>query len=393
MTARFLIAGTALAVAALMSNSRTAAAGIPEPAQDPFYQPPAGFETKAPGSVLKTRTVVVQQLGLPLPVRAWQVLARSTDAKDQPVAVVATLMVPWTPWWFGKRPLVSYQAAIDSLGDQCNPSFTLRASFEKELPLIEAALLKGWAVVTTDYQGPQNAFGAGRMAGHAVLDGIRAAQRVAGSGLGSNTPVGMWGYSGGALATTWAAELQPAYAPELDIVGVASGGVPSDLAAASRLVDGGFASGLELLAVTGLSRQYPELLPVFNANGLAMRDAIGDQCLITSALLFPFRRLSEFTNSPDPLNEPVALAVLADNRLGFEAPTAPIYIYHSIFDELIPYSTAVDLRASYCAQGAAVQFHTDVLSEHAILAVTGAPAAIAYLGARFSGKAIPNNCP
>lgn len=392
MTLLSSIVGTALAAAALVATSATAEAGIPEPAQDPFYQPPAGFETKAPGTILRSRNVIVQQLGIPIPVRTWQVLARSTDAHDRPVAVVATLMVPLTPW-FGRRPLVSYQAAIDSLGDQCNPSYTMRASFEKELPLMESALINGWAVVTTDYQGPQNAFGAGRMAGHAVLDGIRAAQQVSGSGLGPNTPVGIWGYSGGALASAWAAELQAEYAPELDIVGVAAGGVPADLGAASRVVDGGFASGLELLAVVGLSRQYPELLTLFNEDGFAMRDAIGDQCVIAGALLWPFRRLSEFTNSPDPLNEPIARSVLGENRMGFEAPIAPIYIYHSIFDELIPYDSATELRASYCAQGASVQFYTDVLSEHAILAVTGAPAAVAYLGARFAGFPAPNNCP
>jgi hypothetical protein len=99
-------------------------------------------------------------------------------------------------------------------------------------------------VLVTDYQGPDDAYGAGRMAGHAVLDGIRAAERLGSTGLaGSATPVGMWGYSGGGLATGWAAELQPSYAPELQVRGVASGGTPADLKAAAATIDGGPFSG------------------------------------------------------------------------------------------------------------------------------------------------------
>src|SRR5687767_3390287 len=203
-------------------------ADLAEPEDDPFYQAPAGFESSPPGTVLATRPVSVNGLGLPVPADAQQFLVRSSDAKDAPTAVVGTLMVPKAPYPGGTRPLVSYQPATDSLGDQCNPSYKLRAGTEYELPLMLQALQHGWAVVVTDYQGPQNAFGAGRMAGHAVLDGIRGALALPGTGLaGAATPVGMWGYSGGGLATSWAAELQAGYAPELNMAAVASGGTPA----------------------------------------------------------------------------------------------------------------------------------------------------------------------
>ena len=39
-----------------------------------------------------------------------------------------------------------------------------------------------------------------------------------------------------------------------------------------------------------------------------------------------------------------------------------------------------------------MQFHTSYLSEHNILAISGAPAAVAYLSARFSGLRAPTNC-
>jgi hypothetical protein len=368
--------------------------GLVEPEDDPFYRPPAGFEAVAPGTVLATRPVTVNGLGLPVPADAQQFLVRSTDAKGAPVTVVGTLMVPKVGYPFGNRPLVSYQPATDSLGDQCNPSYKLRAGTEVELPLIMQALQNGWAVVVTDYQGPEMAFAAGRMAGHAVLDGIRAAVTLPDTGLsGLETPVGLWGYSGGGLATSWAAQLHPGYAPELDIVGVASGGTPADFEAAVKRIDGGIASGLVLLASTGLTRAYPEMLALLNDAGREMVERIGDMCVGEAVSAFPFRRLDQFTTSKEPLNEPVAKAVLDTNHLGRLTPTAPVFLYHSVWDELIPFSSAQTLQADWCRGGGRVSLYADVLSEHSSLAATGAPLAVGFLGSRFGGIDAPSTCP
>jgi hypothetical protein len=385
-----LIATLALGVV----GAAPSGAAIPEPAADPFYVPPAGYETAAPGAILRTRPVTVTGLGIPIPVQSTQMLVRSTDAHGGPAAVVATLMIPQGAYSGpGARPLLSYQPATDSLGDQCNPSYTLRTGTEKELPLVASGLSRGWAVVVTDYQGPRNAFAAGHMAGHAVLDGIRAAEHLPSTGLaGTATPVGLWGYSGGGLATGWAAQLQPSYAPELAVKGVASGGTPADLEAAGRQIDGGPAAGLFLAAAVGMSREYPELLTLLNDRGRGLVDQIGDMCLAQEVASYPFRRLSEYTTATDPLGTPVAQAVLNANEMGGTRPSAPVYLYHSLFDELVPYASAQALKASWCGLGARVQLYTDILSEHNVLAVTGAPAAVSYLAARFAGTPAPSNC-
>jgi len=399
--ARRHLAATGLALLVLIAGvtagvggaSAGPSGGLVEPANDPFYRPPAGYEAAAPGTVFATRPVVVKGLGLPVPVDAQQFLVRSTDAKDHPTAVVGTLMVPQAPYPADARPLVSYQPATDSLGDQCNPSYTLRAGTESELMLMMQALQRGWAVVVTDYEGPQNAFTAARMAGHAVLDGIRAAETVSGTGLaGRDTPVGLWGYSGGGLATSWAAELAPGYAPELHITGVASGGTPSDFEAAFHQIDGGMASGLVLLSSTGLTRAYPEMLALLNDAGREMIARIGDMCVGEAVRSFPFRHLNEFTVSADPLSQPVAVAVMEANHLGRQTPTAPVFLYHSIFDELIPFDTVRALQSHWCAGGAHVTLYADAASEHSSLAVSGAPLAVGFLAARFAGVAVPGNC-
>lgn len=77
----------------------------------------------------------------------------------------------------------------------------------------------------------QRQFLSGALEGMGVLDGMRAVANFKDTlDLSSAQPmiVGT-GYSGGAIATGWAASLQPSYAPELDIKGWAHGGTPANL--------------------------------------------------------------------------------------------------------------------------------------------------------------------
>jgi hypothetical protein len=370
-----VLAGTTSASAAPAASANLQQS-IPEPDDDPFYRPADGFAAKAPGTVLKKREVTVNGLA------ATQIQLRSNDAKDRAVTVVSTVIVPPGDYPAGKRPLLSYQPATDSLGDQCEPSYTLRTGSEKEFALLSMGLAQGWAVVVTDYQGPRHAYGPGRMEGHGVLDGIRGAKSLPGLG---DAPVGLWGYSGGGLASGWAAELQPTYAPELKLAGVASGGTPADFRPAAKVMDGSLSSGLLLGAVIGLSREYPELETLMNEAGRKLKEEAGDMCAGDLIQNYPFKRLKDYTTSADPLNEPVAKQVLDLNTMGSDNPSAPVYLFHSYFDELIPYASAKKLAGQWCAQGTKVTFYTDYLSEHSSLAVTGAPAAVGYLAAQFRG--------
>ena len=70
----------------------------------------------------------------------------------------------------------------------------------------------GFYVVVADYEGEQFDEAAGQEEGYATLDGIRAAESRLGLSAGS-TPVALVGFSGGAIATDYATELAPKYAP------------------------------------------------------------------------------------------------------------------------------------------------------------------------------------
>jgi hypothetical protein len=99
---------------------------------------PANLADLTPGTVIRKRPVSVKLLGyagvgLPRPAKSFQILLRSTDAKDRPAAVTATVLVPL---YGARRQLLAYQPATDSLGARCEPSYGLQAGTEKEATVI-----------------------------------------------------------------------------------------------------------------------------------------------------------------------------------------------------------------------------------------------------------------
>ena len=68
------------------------------------------------------------------------------------------------------------------------------------------ALGRGWYVNVPDYEGPTASFIAGVQEGHAILDSVRAVLS-SGFGLTADVSYALWGYSGGSIASEWAAEV------------------------------------------------------------------------------------------------------------------------------------------------------------------------------------------
>jgi hypothetical protein len=386
----------ALAAAAALALAGPAAAAPLKPSVDPFYKPAAGYEAAAPGTVLRSRKVDIAALGIPLPFfKGYQVLYRTNDAHDQPVATVATIMVPARPAPAGGRPLVSYQPATDSLTTADFPSYKLQLGTEVEAAMmLLPLLLHNTAVVVSDYEGPKAQWIAALMAGHAVLDGVRAATHYAPAGLTPNTKVGLWGYSGGGQATASASELQATYAPELNVKGAAHGGAPYDLPTTIAHNDGGLFSGVLLGATVGLGRAYPEmgLDTVFNAAGKRMQSDIGDEGIFSFAPKYPLKHLADYTDVPDPVDLPQIKSVIEKNNLGLHTPAHPVFLYHGIIDEVNPISEADGLFEKYCDGGGTVDYHRELIGEHVVTTVLSAPAAAQFLADRFAGKPVPDDC-
>jgi len=69
--------------------------------------------------------------------------------------------------------------------------------------------------------------------------------------------VGLWGYSGGGLASAWAAELTAEYAPELNIVGAVLGSPVGNPGSVARRLNGSFFAGLAALMIVALIQVFP----------------------------------------------------------------------------------------------------------------------------------------
>ncbi len=377
----------------LMNPPRDLASVLPTPLDDPFYVAPPGFEQRPLGTVLARRPASAGPL--PVPVFTTQLLVRSGDVQDRPIPVTTTVVVPTAPWTgAGPRPVVAYNLAIDSLGNTCTPSYQLQHGLSAEMALVSAFLLKNYAVVITDHEGPRQAYAAGRLAAHAVLDAVRGAVHTPDLGLVPDAPVAVTGYSGGAIASGWTAELAGEYAPDLRIVGVALGGIPADYRLLLGSMNGrNLATGVFLGAALGVAREYPELLTLLNDNGWRLAQAAKDLCLAGLAapgIVAPLP-IETMSDVPDVTNHPIAQRVLAETRMGSRAPAVPVYLYQGLQDPWITRENADHLYADWCARDATahVEYY---IGEHLTAALAGAAPAYAWIDDRIAGRPPAPGC-
>lgn len=360
------------------------------PGDDDFYGEPGDLRAALPGQVLDARPVEVRAIRRVLDVDAWHVRFRTTDTRRAPSYGITTVLVPRRPFGGPRRPLLSYQCAIDSLGATADPSYTLRHGDQQELPFITRALRRGWAVAATDHGGPHHAFAAGSLAARFVLDGIRAALAFEPAGLGAGTPIGLWGYSGGAQATLCAAELHPSYAPELRIVGAAAGGITVDPTTMTGtfedVYDGSILSGIPLGAIIGVSREHPEvdLLGALTPQGRALVAAAEGMRVEQLLLSFPFLRWREYLTVPSVLEIPGLRAAFEANGFGRAAPTAAVYVYHGVHEQNLPTADADAFVDEYRRAGADVTYRRVRVGEHVLVSAIGAPGALRFLADRFA---------
>ncbi|MCA2207293.1 lipase family protein [Nocardia rosealba] len=364
----------------------------PTPEADPFFTAPPEIGDFAPGDVVRQRKF---DLGPYQGTDIWHVAFRSTNSAGDPIMGVTTVLIPTG---VPNPPLVSYQALINSLGTKCNPSHSLVNDETPDAFGAALPLARGWAVALPDYLGPNVAYGAAKLSGMVTLDSVRALQRAPELGLGQS-PIALAGYSGGGLATAWAAAMQPTYAPELTLAGVAAGGIPADLEQMALGI--GFGNhpgfGLAWAAAMGLEREYPQRLPIsdqLNAEGRWFRDFTADEC--RRFLLFHgvLRSAEQLAATRSLMDDPEARAVLRENSLRHYPglPQTPTMLWQGEFDALTPFDAVADVAGRYCAAGVALTFSRYQIAEHMTTAVAGLPEAWNFIEARFRGEPAPTRC-
>lgn len=383
----------------MMEKAAAAAPGndILPPSMDPWYTAPPNYENAAPGTILRLRAARGNFTGLTAnSSAAYNILYRTTNSRYMPAWAVTTLILPKNGGHNNK--LLSYQIPYDSADVNASPSYTLYTTPYAD---ISAALGRGWYVNVPDYEGPLASFTAGVQSGHATLDSIRAVLS-SGFGLAHETRYAMWGYSGGALASEWAAELQVQYAPELDFAGAALGGLTPNVTSVLESVDGTFEAGLIPSGILGLASQWPQLAKFLmeNLKTTGMYNATSfnearNYTLIESIGAFLNQNITDyFKGGLNTLSMPVPLQVInSDGIMGYHGvPQMPVFAYKAIKDEVSPIADTDELVARYCKVGARIKYQRNTIGSHTAESTNGDASAVAFLTSVLDGKYNTTGC-
>jgi hypothetical protein len=392
------------------------------PEQDPFYkyQGTIPLSAIAPGTVLKTRELPYDVAGIALPVTAVQLLYRSTGELGQPTVNVTSVLLP--AHRFGPPIVLSYQSLYDSLNPDDEPSYAISGGLtlggllpNLESVLIAPALLAGETVVISDTEGQNADFAAGPEYGMNTLDSLRAALSSPATGLSGAQNIGLLGYSGGAIATEWAVELGPSYAPDVNsrIVGAAFGGTLVDPAHNLHYVDGsGIWAGVIPMAVIGVARSFQiDLTPYLTDYGLQLYNQLQKTSIVQVLGAYPGLTISQLVQPKYLPPESIPLYKQTVNQLIMGSrgtPTAPLFIGQGAAGELegTPgdkpgigpgdgIMIAGDVRSlarEFCGRGVVVQYVEYENLSHLLAAVQWLPEAASWLAGRFAGLPAPQDC-
>lgn len=389
---------------ALVAGVPAAQASTPVvPSQDPFYTYTGStpLSQLAPGTVLKQRSVSLVISGLSVPVSTKQVLYRTTGEQGQATATVTTIIRPLIPLEGTK--IVSYQTAYDALGSQCDPSFELQgggSGVGAEGDAIAAYVVAGFTVTVPDYEGPNLDWGAGQESGQGTLDGIRATENFLGDS--SSTKVGMLGYSGGAIATQWASELAPTYAPELHIVGAAAGGIPVDFAHNLNYINGDQAwAGVIPAILVSLGRAFGiDITPFLSPLGQQITSEVSSECIGSFAANFPGLTVQQLLlpQFQDPFQIPALVTVLNHLIMGNSPgkPGEPLLFgigdADGTGDGIMILGDEQALAHEYCQRGVPVSFDIYPLLIHSQAAIPFEAHALTFLENLLNGGSPGNQC-
>lgn len=370
-----------------------------KPWSDGFYESmlsPKQLAKLAPGAIIRSEPMDAYLIpGVRLRARALRLLYRSTGALGEPTAVSGALLLPER----GKRdqikPLIGFAVGTHGIGDHAAPSRLLSTGRDWEASLIGHVLARGYAVAITDYQGlgtpGDHVYMVGQALGKNVLDVMRAACELAPEEVRIDGSCGVLGYSEGGAAAAWAAQLQPSYAPELALAGVAAGAAAADMQLAGPSLDGSFFSFFVAYGAIGYSAAYPELDldPYLTEKAKHQIAMLRNSNVFQAAIRGPrYANASELTE-PNVMEMPEWQARLRENRLGTIAPAVPVLLHHAKQDQIVAFEHSQRLLDDWQALGVDVTLRvTRGGLDHVSAGFAGAPVALDWLSKRLEHRSL-----
>jgi len=397
------ILGLTMSMSVLAPTASAAPVPVPAaapsqlPSEDPFYDPPSGYESRSPGAALRTRQVELGWRGTGIPISATQILYRTTNQFGGPASTVTTVISPPGVAAGAPRRVVSYHSFYDALGSQCDPSYTLRGGNATEAPiditLISGLLAAGYTVAAPDYEGRGLRWTMGRESGYAALDGIRTA--LTQLRAPARTPVGLFGYSGGSIPTGFGAELAPRYAPELNIVGAAAGGVLVNPANNLGYVNGSenWAGVIPALMTVYAETYEIDMQPYLSPKGTRVLGQVAGECIEAFADKYPGLTDHQLLvpTVGGLLEVPGVRQAISQNVMGtLGTPGSPMMLgvgnADGTGDGVMIAADVARLAGSFCDRGVPTTFSEYRGSTHTQAFIPWSAEALGFLDRRFSGR-------
>ncbi|WP_121712533.1 lipase family protein [Streptomyces sp. E5N91] len=427
ITAALALGAQAVPAAAADGPAGDSTAGPSRGVEIPaFYTPPSELPA-ADGTLIRHEplplALSLPGIDGPLPGRATRLMYKSTDANGEAVAVTGAYVEPAAKWrGDGPRPLVAVAPGTMGQGDQCAASMALEHPLQLNGQTVSVGyedlsvyrlLLRGVAVVVTDYVGLGTTDRlhtyVNRVDGaHAVLDAVRAARSLDSASVTSGSRVGLFGYSQGGGATAAAAELQPSYAPDVQLAGTYAGAPPADLTEVTKAIDGSDLAGALGWSLNGFLQTEPALRPIadryINEAGQEALKDLSTMCVGDALFGYGGDSSTDWTRTGQSISdviraEPALQSFLAEQRIGSTAPGSPVRVATGVSDDLVPHGQARRLAVAWCGKGGKVTYvpvlipgvGSGLLNHFApLLADQGN--AIAWLTDRLSGEPAGSNC-
>jgi pimeloyl-ACP methyl ester carboxylesterase len=279
----------------------------------------------------------------------------------------------------------------------CAPSRTFAAGSTGDTQIAARAVGSGNVFVATDYEGlgtpGDPPYIVGQSAGRNVLDSIRAAAFVA--RLGPHPVAVVLGLSQGGGAALFTAQLQPTYAPDVELRGAAAVSAPGPLRQLAGTLEGGRYAGYTLMAIAGFVAAYPELRPTLaglTARGRQALAAIGSQCVDT--ILHGLSGVTQAQlGSGRVIGQPDFRVRLAENSAGTVRSPVPILLVAGEADDTIPIANSRALLADYCRLGTPVEARFVAGAGHVDVLGTEEFGISTWTLDRLGGSKPTNSCP
>ena len=329
-------------------------------------------------------------------MQAWRIRYWTQGDRNGPEEVSGMVVAPREAAPSSDRPVIAWTHGTWGTTTQCAPS--LSPQFFDLTPAV-AAVRDGYVVVAPDYPGlgspGAHPYLVGAPTARSVLDGVRAARAIPGASSGSRFAV--WGESQGGHAALWTGQLGSAEATDLQLVGVAAGAPPTDLAANFRqATDPNARAFLTALAADSWSRYYnvPLVIGRRSTPGIIRRMAgicvSVDATPRLGALLGILTLRRDLRNVDFAATRPWSDFVAANSAS--PVSRVPVLIAQTRDDPLVAPAVTRQFARRLCANSVRVRWIDLPGGDHATTARQSAASTLQWISDRFAGARAPSDC-